>query len=74
MYAKYTKFSHTYAINYSYSNYILKYSIEIVNILSQFFVIFVKNAQDNLFIFSNLTKNRGCHTLNSSNDGNLFPP
>lgn len=42
MYAKYTKFSHTYAINYSYSNYILKYSIEIVNIFSQIFVIFVK--------------------------------
>lgn len=56
MYAKYTKFSHTYAINYSYSNYILKYSIEIVNIFSHFFVIFVKNTQDNLFIFSNLTK------------------
>lgn len=56
MYAKYTKFSHTYAINYSYSNYILKYSIEIVNIFSHFFVIFVKNTQDNMFIFSNLTK------------------
>lgn len=56
MYAKYTKFSHTYAINHSYSNYILKYSIEIVNIFSQFFVIFVKNTQDILCIFSNLTK------------------